>query len=141
MTKTVDELMALAVEACRSSIAGFALQALRTAIEQALAEAREAGESYGFNLADVMKLEQAQQVREPVAVVYQLAQGTFAITCVGTVFAGMKLYAGPTKAKPAPELTDEEVWSIYRTSALTGKEGVLLNFARAVLKAQKEKQT
>jgi len=83
--------------------------------------------------------EQAQQVREPVAVVYQLAQGTFGITCVGTVFAGMKLYAGPTKAKPAPELTDEEVWSIYRTSALTGKEGVLLNFARAVLKAQKEK--
>ena len=43
MTKTVDELMALAVEACRSSIAGFALQALRTAIEQSLAEAREEG--------------------------------------------------------------------------------------------------
>ena len=37
MTKT-DELMALAVEACRSSIAGFALEALRTAIEQAMAE-------------------------------------------------------------------------------------------------------
>ena len=38
MTKT-DELMALAVEACRSSIAGFALQALRTAIEQTLTDA------------------------------------------------------------------------------------------------------
>ena len=51
----------------------------------------------------------------------------------------IRLYANPPKAEPAPGLTDEEVWSIYRTSALTGKEGVLLNFARAVLKAQKEK--
>ena len=43
---------------------------------------------------------------------------------------------------PAPQrkpLSDEQIWAIYRSSALTGKEGVLLNFARAVLKAQKEK--
>ena len=44
---------------------------------------------------------------------------------------------------PAPQrkpLSDEQIWAIYRSSALTGKEGVLLNFARAVLKAQKEKR-
>ena len=66
MTKT-DELMALAVEACRSSIAGFALQALRTAIEQALAEAREEALTAANRMvrAAIRLEEQAQP--EPVA--------------------------------------------------------------------------
>ena len=44
---------------------------------------------------------------------------------------------------PAPQrkpLSDEQIWAIYRSSALTGKEGVLLNFARAVLAAAQEQK-
>jgi hypothetical protein len=53
----------------------------------------------------------------------------------------LPLYDRPPKAEPAPELTDAEIGSLYWPSCdARSPEFAALNFARAVLKAQKEKQ-
>jgi hypothetical protein len=86
----------------------------------------------------------APTTQEPVAWM-NVKYGTFVGAVVTASGELIRLYANPPKAEPAPDLTDDEIIAEYCKIA-DGKEWAIgglkdaMPFARAVLKAQKEKK-
>jgi len=88
--------------------------------------------------------------QEPVSWRYQDSSGHWRYTAtkpdayaVQLLLKPVPLYTHPLKAEPAPELTNEEIEAVISgmNRKLTGFQGWgWLDVARALLKAQKEKQ-
>jgi len=136
-----------AVEAFRdiARIYGMRSKAEPEAREEALTAANR------MMRAAIRLEEQAQPAPEPVAWRWSESDGQhwFAWTAKWDNHERAKElgclieYAHPPKAEPAPELTDDEIEAVIKdlNRKLSGIQGWgLLSVARAVLKAQKEKQ-